>query len=232
MTKFRSILFIVTLLVGWSEVAQAEGQAQKEFSPSVYLFHLYYDNGQLFADRDFEFKYDILVEKYRPEIVNEAHAYRGEIVDFKNQVRETFRFDPQLSMNKGRGEKLLVKGKISAKGPFLADGKEVNFYNVEKEKLLTISLSGTSFCNDDGICNGEVGEDEKNCPADCAVFTPSPSDLPSPSPTPTEWFVYFQGKMRIAALSVGMALVLLVLSIWLVRRWLKKKNDLPPPTIQ
>ena len=73
----------------------AEGEGEKNVPVSVYLFHLYYDNGQLFADRDVQFKYDVLPEMFVSEILNTQFPYKGEVVNLKGEVAETFQFDPR-----------------------------------------------------------------------------------------------------------------------------------------
>src|SRR3989344_8941156 len=131
----------------------SEGVADKQVSSSVYLFHLYYDNSQLFADRDVQFKYDILSEIFVPETLNTQFPYKGEVINLKGEVAKTFQFDPR------QGSPAFLKGKISVKAPYFADGQKVVFYDNQGDALLTIFVSESSFCNDDGICNADVGED-------------------------------------------------------------------------
>ncbi len=136
---------------------------------SSYLFHLYYDNGQLFADRDVQFKYDIISETFVPETINTGFPYKGEVVNLKGEVVKTFQFDPR------HGDPKFLKGKISVKAPYIPDGQKVNFYNAQGNQLLSIFVSESSFCNDDGVCNADVGEDAKTCPSDCKTATPVPT---------------------------------------------------------
>lgn len=136
---------------------------------SQYLFHLYYDNGQLAVDRDFEFKYDVVSELFVPEIINTQFPYKGEVVNLRGEVVETFQFDPK------HGDPSFVKGKISVKAPYLADGQKVNFFDAQGNQLLSVFVSDSSFCNDDGVCNADVGEDTATCPNDCKVATPIPT---------------------------------------------------------
>ena len=135
---------------------------------SSYLFHLYYDNGQLAADRDVQFKYDVIPETFVPETVNTQFPYKGEIINLNDRVAGTFVFDPR------RGDPKFLKGKISIKAPYTPDGEKAVFYNNQGDALLTIFVSESSFCNDDGVCNTDNGEDENTCPADCKGVTPLP----------------------------------------------------------
>ena len=151
----------------FADVAQ-----QQDF---VYLFHLYYDNGQLFADRDFQFKYDVLPETFVPETISTQFPYRGDVINLKGEVAKTFQFDPQ------QGNQKFLKGKLSVKGPYIPDAQKVNFYDGQGNQLLSVFVSDSSFCNDDGVCNSDVGEDSKTCPSDCKNLTSVPTVSTEPS---------------------------------------------------
>lgn len=220
--SFGLSIIVITLFPIFSF---AEGQAEKGIADSVYLFHLYYDSGQLFADRDFEFKYDILTEKFVPEILNTTFPYKGEVVRVNGQVAVTFKFNPR------QGQANFIKGKISVKAPYFADAQKVSFYDSQGNPLVSISVIDSSFCNDDGICNDNVGENDKTCPNDCknVPVTPIPTgNFPSP----------VSGK---SGLTSGIVYVLIGLgvlgSLWY---WRKKKNsktlelpsNLPPSNLK
>ncbi|MEX2090614.1 MAG: hypothetical protein WD989_00575 [Candidatus Paceibacterota bacterium] len=158
------ILFLVALLV-FPIFVFADEEGPNDF---VYLFHLYHDNGQLFADRDFEFTYDVIPESFVPETVNAQFPYKGEIITLNNLVVHTFVFDPR------RGDPSFLKGKISVKAPYAPDGQKAVFYDAQGVQVLTIFVSESSFCNDDGVCNVDNGEDQKTCPSDCKGVTPLP----------------------------------------------------------
>lgn len=135
-----------------------------------YIFYLYYDNGQLFADRDYEIKYDVSMDNFVPETITVQFPFRGEVINLLNKVASTFQFDPK------RGNIKFVKGKITVKAPYAADGQKVNFYDSQGKQLVSIFVSQSSFCNDDGVCNSDTGEDNTACPNDCKVLqTPPPA---------------------------------------------------------
>lgn len=141
-----------------------------DFENPSYIFYLYYDNGQLFADRDYEIKYDVIPEAFVPENVALPYPYKGEVVNLLNKAVATFQFDP-----KG-GNIKFTKGKITVKAPYAADGQKVNFYDSQGKQLVSIFVSQSSFCNDDGICNSDTGEDNTSCPNDCKILqTPPPA---------------------------------------------------------
>src|SRR3989344_8690633 len=166
-TKFIKISVILIVL---SFLLAGFVFAEGDRSPldSSYLLFLYYDNGQLFANRDFEFKYDVIPETFVPETLNTQFPYKGEVVNLKGEVAETFQFDPK------QGNPSFLKGTLSVRAPYLPDGQKVVFYNNQGDASLTIFVSDSSFCNDDGVCNADVGEDSKTCPNDCKNVTPVP----------------------------------------------------------
>lgn len=145
--------------------SSADGRSSDQ---SSYLFYLYYDNGQLFADRDYEFTYDVVPEEFVPETVNAPYPFRGEIITFSNQVAATFVFDPR------RGDPEFLKGKLSVKAPYAPNGQKAVFYDSQGNQLLSVFVGESSFCNEDGVCNVDRGEDNISCSADCRNVTPLP----------------------------------------------------------
>lgn len=130
----------------------------------TYLFHLYYDNDQLFADRDFEFKYDMVAEEFVPEKLTTQFPFKGDIISFQGKVVSTFLFDPR------RGDPDFLKGKISVKAPYAPNGQKAVFYDSQNKPLVTIFVNESSFCNEDGVCNSDRGEDNKTCSNDCKAL--------------------------------------------------------------
>lgn len=220
LTKAKIIFSVLVLLA-----VPVLGYADEDFNPSSYLFFLYYDRGELFANRDFVTPYDVVTAEYK-EAVGGENDFRGELSSAKGTLLATFKFDPQ------GGDKNLKKGAIVVSAPYFFNAHRADFYSNLGDKLVTISVAEQSFCNENRVCDDK--ENKETCPADCAAFTPALSSLPSFSFPPSlgEWTMYFQGTMGITILSVGVVLAILILSVRLVRRWLrKKKNDLPPPQI-
>lgn len=219
--KFKIIICgIIGLLLLSPFFVYAEGD--RDPMASSYLFFLYYDNGQLFANRDFEFKYDVIPEAFIPETINTAFPYKGEIINLNNQVAATFQFDPR------RGDPKFLKGIISVKAPYVPDGQKAVFSDAQGQQLLTIFVSESSFCNDDGVCNADIGEDQTTCPLDCKS-TPIPIASP-------DVLAGGQSNMLMTAIYVLISIGV-VLGGWFGWRWWKnrKKNNSPsmsqyPPT--
>jgi len=202
-------LLLIPLLVS------AEGMADKQIPKAEYLFHLYYDNGQLLADRDFQFKYDIIAEEFIQGPSTTQFPYRGEIINFAGEVANHFVFDPK------HGDVKFTKGKISVKAPYVADGQKVIFYDNQNQPVLTIPVSDSSFCNDDGICNDDRGEDSLSCPKDCKQTLPAPP-VTTPTTTPSSSSGLWSGILYTI---LGILLVGLVW--WLFKRR-HDQNTLPP----
>ena len=182
----------------------------------VYQFNLYYDNGQIFPDRDAQFAYEILSEEFIPEIVTSQFPYHGEIVNFAGEVAQRFTFDPK------QGDVNFLKGKIAVKATYVADGQKAVFYNAENQSVLTVSVSESSFCNDDGICNSDRGEDSLSCPKDCKQTLPAP-----PASTPIPAADGSNGLLS-GILYTLTGLVLAGLGWWFFKRR-RTITSLPPP---
>ena len=184
----------------------------------VYQFHLYYDNGQIFSDRDAQFAYEILSEEFISETVTTQFPYRGEIINFAGEVAQRFTFDPK------QGDVNFLKGKIAVKATYVADGQKAVFYNAENQSVLTVSVSESSFCNDDGICNADRGEDSLSCPKDCNQALSAP---PATTPSPP---VGESGGLLSGILYTLAGLILAGLGWWYFKRRGKSDNMTLPPT--
>lgn len=214
-SKFLNFLISITILLAIVYFPVfADEAGQNDF---VYLFHLYYDNGRLSADRDFEFKYDVIPESYVPEIFTTQFPFKGEVVNFKNEIAAQFLFDPK------RNKPDFFKGKILVKAPYIADGQKVIFYDSQNKPLLTVFVSESSFCDDDGICNSDRGEDTRTCPNDCRETTPSPT-VPGGA-------INGQGGMM-KIIIYGLIVLGALTGGWFGWKWWRRKKKFDPnPTI-
>lgn len=187
-----------------------------------YVFYLYYDKGQLFADRDYEIKYDVVNEIFSPESPSSPSAYRGVILNFKGETAKTFLFDP-----KG-GSSGFTVGKIAVKGPYAGDGARVQFYDNQGKQMVTIFISASALCDDDNLCDTAGGESEKNCANDCKKPRTTPTPVASIEPTSGFFNNLDLNTILIYAVGgVGVAVI-----AWFGWRWWKKRkeeNFMPPP---
>ncbi|MFH1230126.1 MAG: hypothetical protein V1709_01375, partial [Planctomycetota bacterium] len=142
----------------------------------------------------------------------------GEIVNIVGEIAGRFEFDPK------QGDVNFTKGKISVNAPYVADGQKAVFYDNQNQPVLTIPVSDSSFCNDDGICNADRGEDSLNCPKDCK------QSLATPLPTSTSSTGGSNGLWSGVLYTLG-GLILAGLGWWLFKRHHNSNNMTLPPTL-
>lgn len=210
MVKYLKILFIVLVIILGLAVFWPSSQANtvEDSYPFVYLFHLYYDNGQLLADRDFEFKYDLIAEPFVQSELSTATPYKGEVLSVSNNVIGNFQFDPTVT-----------KGKIAIKGPYFSNAGKVNFYNDAGVLLLTLSVAESSVCNENGACDSDFGEDSNNCSADCR-----PSPLPTTSPVVGVGWL----SDNLMFIIIGVVAVVVIWTVWIIIKRRKSGGSMPP----
>lgn len=214
----KKIIFYVTLLLilPLSVFAITKPDPNSDMDSYSYVFYLYYDNGQIFADRDYAVKFDIINEKFFESSVSSS-GYRVDIFNFKSEVVESITFDPR------RGNPSFSSGKIQVKSPYVPNGSRATFYN-NNQTLVNIFITEGSICNDDGLCDSAGGENDKTCTNDCKKATPRPMATP----------VVLDEGPDILMLSIyGAGGVGVVLITWFIWRWLKKRKEenffLSPP---
>ncbi len=222
--------FIITVLFVSFSFVSAQTKPSPGTDPATlsYEFYLYYDNGQLFGDRDHTVNFDVVSEVFVPETVGLA-PYKGEITNNRSEIVKTFTFDPQ------KGNANFKSGKVVVKGPYAPDGFRVNFYDPLNNPVLAIFVSASSICDGDGFCNAQLGEDTKTCPTDCQAVRTSPLASITPLPLDDEGFNLWGFNfdlIQIATYAVG-ALGVAVIA-WLGWKWWKKRKEgdfpLPPPS--
>jgi len=186
MKKIIPVIFAAYLL---SFAARGDDAGSNDFS---YVFHLVYNNSQLYIDSTYESSYDIIAEKY--EQVVYQNPFRGQIKDSKDVRISEFQYDP------GQG------GEISAKAPYSPSAAKAIFYDNQNNQLLILSLSESSFCNNDNKCDSDIGEETSTCPADC------PKSL-------------FSDPIFLEII-VGIIAVILVIGLAI---WMKRRGRISPP---
>lgn len=219
MTKHLYVPILAVLFLSFSFVwAVIKPAPDADMDSLSYIFYLYYDNGQLFADRDYQIKYDIINEKFISQSPG-PNSYRGEIVTFQSEAAETFYFDP------AQGNPKFVKGKIQLKAPYVPNGSRVSFYDNQSKHLVTMFISTAALCNEDDFCSSNDGENGKTCPSDCKQARTSPVATTIPPPSVNEGI----GLMSILIyVFSGLGVVVVA---WFGWKWWKKKKEesfLPP----
>lgn len=217
--NFYKFFLVISIALSFS-IAHALNRPTPDanISSLSYVFYLYYDNGQLFADRDYDIKYDVLNEKFSAPASSSTN-YRGSIITFKSVVAQTFEFDPK------QGNTDFKTGKIQVKAPYVPDAQQATFYDAQGKPILNVFVNAASVCNDDGICTSAEGENVTNCISDCkqarASLTPAPIPVLDEGYDMNTLIVYSIGGIVVAFGS------------WFGWRWLKKKRGesfLPPPS--
>jgi len=209
--KLFTILLVVAVAVPILALADIG-----DYRAGSYEFHLYFDNDQLFADRDFQFKYDVSTQEYVEPALVTGFPYRGEIINFAGEAAANFKFDPR------GGDSSFKTGKISVRAPYVPDGQRAVFYDPQGNPVLTIPVSESSYCNDDGICNADRGEDGRSCPRDCRTSTTMP--VPPAASAPTSTGTGGSYALGLVFMLIGVALIG---GLW----WLFKKRDSGPTSM-
>ena len=211
-------LKLITYLLILTSLAWPLGQtfASQDNGVYTYIFHLYFDNSKLVPDRDFKFSFDLIAGPYKrpsPEVMT---GYSLELISVQGAKLFTVKFTPPSS-----------RGKLTLQAQYFANAKTANFYNTQKQLLLAIDLAPSGpVCNDNGSCQAEVGENNKNCPSDCLVvavsLTPEPSVVVTPTPSGPS-----SGYSLLTYILVILILLILTVAGWFFWRW--RKNRVAQP---
>ena len=159
-----------------------------------YVFHLEYSQGALRVDRNAEFAYSPIPVQYAAEYRSDETDFYGVLFNMKNKEEARFGFMAPTTTVAALGKSIM---NIAA--PKFADVDHVSFYTKTHKHLFDVSVAGSSFCNDNGRCDANVGESYMNCPLDCptppadtvaptliglGASEPPPSPLVTQPPTP------------------------------------------------
>jgi hypothetical protein len=142
----------------------------------VYALHLEVKQGVLAVDTLEKYPYDLVPMAYDGPTTPGDFDFYGTVINKKGTALGQFAF------NKPETEVIsLGKSVLNVKAPYFANADHITLYKKGGVKLFTISVSETSFCNDNNKCNSDVGENYRNCPNDCPV----PADVTTPTPEET-----------------------------------------------
>lgn len=190
----------------------------------TYIFHLYFNNGNLTKDRDFDPPFELIAQEYEG-VDRTTMSYYGEIISVSNKKLADF---PIFTPAAG-------KGKFSANAPFFDNAKTANFYDDQNQKLLTIDLAPSGpVCNEDKICNKDTGETYLNCSNDCSApvssAIPSPTSFSDAKHTFSDYLIDFL-SFPFSLVILG---VILVVFVWffLKRKKTKLSAETPPSNLR
>ncbi len=190
-------LFFATIICGLLACSTAIASAPFHTEDFSYAFHLYYDQGRLTVDRTAAYPYDVIGQPYVRRPVS-LGALSGAILDVQGRTVAQFSFD-------------LVQGANTVFAPYRADAAQARFSDAQHQTLLSVDISGSSFCNDNGACEPETGEDVANCPRDCVGVPAAPAH-----------------NRHVVWLALGAAVALIVGGAWLRVR---ARKAVPPPAL-
>ena len=136
-----------------------------------YVFHLQYKDNVLGVNDSEKNPYTPIPGAYIQKDDPKTTDFSGKIISVKGKELGIFGFNKPTSMVISLGKSIL-----EIQAPYFADADHVSFFDKNGKHLFNISLLGSSFCNDDNVCNAKVGENSVNCPNDCgsAGATQSP----------------------------------------------------------
>ncbi len=184
--KFEPHKFLLIALTFFGMVfggVNTFAQSTLDASHFVYVFTARYDSGKLENLGEEGEPYDMLDMSLEPIRYFPASQLRfsGKVIGIGGKELKSISFSAQ-------DKNLIDGGKIlTFVVPFFANAREVRFFSSAAEPLLVVSVVGTSFCNDDGVCNADVGEGWNNCRNDCIQpATTLPSASPNMTPVPAE----------------------------------------------
>ncbi len=205
---------ILTILIGlaWMPFL-ASADIYTDAHDFVYTFYLRYDNGKLSVDKSAKHPYDLIADTFEQPEVGENPFHVQVFGVNGDKIAEALFKIPTSSM---------PRGPVIVRAPYFANAGKVVFLNSKGVQLLTVSVAESSFCNDDKVCNADVGEDWKNCRNDCvqpAVTLPSAS--PSATPVPQEQGSNF---MQIVVLAV-----FAIIGVVVGYLFFHSRRDTPPP---
>lgn len=154
-----------------------------------YQFHLEYSKGVLQVEKGVDYPYSPIPIEYHQQYDPAQSDFYGVIINIKNKEDARFGFMTPTTTTVALGKSLL-----SVWAPKYADADHVSFYSKTNKHLFDISVRDSSFCNDNNICDENIGESGLNCPNDCPTITghtveptvattPEPVNIPVVTPT-------------------------------------------------
>lgn len=158
----------------------------------TYFFYLQYKEGVLAPEEGAAYPYDPIPVYYdgpTDEGTAKQMDFYSVVVSGKGVKLAHVGFNKPETIVPALGKSI-----FTVKVPFYANASRVDFYQKSGKKLFTISVSGSSFCDDNNKCNASVGENYRNCPNDCPPppggippreFVPPPAPVTQPVAPPT-----------------------------------------------
>lgn len=106
-----------------------------------------------------------LVEGYHDHKIQPKEGFTAKIYGFDGKEVYSFKFPVEFWFYDN--PTILSEKPVLIIFPYYRNIKEAKIYDKKNVLRLTVDLSEFATCNQNGVCNPDIGEDNKLCPADC-----------------------------------------------------------------
>lgn len=167
MTNHKISICLLTLFLFFTGVLGSVAAAENE----LYTLSLHYDKGKLSLNKEIS-----LSTGYAPDKKTQPkEGYRSEVLSFNDDVLYSLLFEvpnkecyDSIDIETGQwsGECVEVdKTDFILSLPYFENGKVIDIYDMDNEKVLSVSIEHLAKTCGDAVC--QKHENYNNCPQDC-----------------------------------------------------------------
>lgn len=131
-----------------------------------YVFYLEHRQGIIAVESGAKYSYDPIPELYIQKDAPSTSDFYAIITSGKGVELARFGFNTPNTTVVSQGKSIM-----EVHAPYFANADHVTFYNKAGKRFFEVSVKLSSFCNDNNICNTNIGENGRNCPNDCHTNT-------------------------------------------------------------
>lgn len=169
--------------------------------------------------------------------IYKGKTYNGVVISFSKKplgyfpandmiiVRCWDNFSPNAKDRGGCYE--LIDGDIKIRVPYFPNGKYVDFYNADSQKILSVDISSVAICNENSVC--ENSENINTCPSDCqkneSAINTNQTQNNKPSGMQPAYNQVGQEQQRNNATPYIIIAVLVILVGTIIFFWIKRKRN-------
>lgn len=106
-----------------------------------------------------------LVEGYPDHKLQPEEGFAAKVLSVKGEELYSFKFPVEFWFYDNPA--VLTEKPVLIIFPHYRNVQEAKIYDKEDNLVLTVDLSGYTTCNENAVCNIEIGENEELCPSDC-----------------------------------------------------------------
>ncbi|MBU2637576.1 MAG: hypothetical protein KJ955_01240 [Nanoarchaeota archaeon] len=118
------------------------------------------DTGEVTLDSQPE-----LVEGYPDHKLQPEDGFNAKVLSVKGEEIYSFNFSVEFWFYDN--PTILTEKPVLIIFPYYRNVQEAKIYDKEDKLVLTVDLSGYTTCNENAVCNIDIGENEELCPSDC-----------------------------------------------------------------